>query len=444
MQVTPSSAASTDVSGTATLTGGTVNAQFASGSYLAKQYTILSATRRVRRHDIRQPDQHEPAGRIIRQPELQRQHCVSEPPGGTGRGSGLNQNQQNVANALNNFFNSGGTLPPNFVSVFGLTGGSLANALRQLDGEAATGAERAVIQLTNEFLELMLDPFVNGRGNVGGLGGGAIGFAPDEQASLPPDIALAYASIITRRRRSRVFEQRWTAWGTAYGGSNSANGNAAVGSNNVDRAAPSASPAAWIITSRRIRWPALRSPAPAPIGGSPMRWALAAATPSRPASMASAGSVRPMLPARWLSPITGSRPTASRWAISSPRTSPARAMARALEGGYRYAVLPAFGVTPYGALQAQDFHTPAYSETDVTGGGFGLTYAATNATDVRTELGARFDDPTLIYGKPLILFGRLAWAHDLGQQSCAQRSVPIAAGRAASRSTARRSRRTRR
>jgi len=25
------------------------------------------------------------------------------------------------------------------------------------------------------------------------------------------------------------------------------------------------------------------------------------------------------------------------------------------------------------ALQAQNFHTPSYSETDVTGGGFGLT-----------------------------------------------------------------------
>ena len=35
-----------------------------------------------------------------------------------------------------------------------------------------------------------------------------------------------------------------------------------------------------------------------------------------------------------------------------------------------------------------------------------------NATDVRSELGARFDDPTLLYGKPLILFGRVAWAHD--------------------------------
>ena len=27
------------------------------------------------------------------------------------------------------------------------------------------------------------------------------------------------------------------------------------------------------------------------------------------------------------------------------------------------------GITPYAALQAQDFHTPSYSETDLTGGG---------------------------------------------------------------------------
>jgi hypothetical protein len=96
---------------------------------------------------------------------------------GTIDTSGLNQNQQNVATWLNNFFNASGTLPPAFVNVFGLTGGALGNALTQLDDEAATGAERAVFELTNEFLELMLDPFVNGRANVGG-GGGAIGFAP--------------------------------------------------------------------------------------------------------------------------------------------------------------------------------------------------------------------------------------------------------------------------
>ena len=43
IQVTPAQAASTNVSGTATLTGATVQAHFAPGSYVAKQYTILTA-----------------------------------------------------------------------------------------------------------------------------------------------------------------------------------------------------------------------------------------------------------------------------------------------------------------------------------------------------------------------------------------------------------------
>jgi hypothetical protein len=83
-----------------------------------------------------------------------------------------------------------------------------------------------------------------------------------------------------------------------------------------------------------------------------------------------------------------------------------------LEGGYRVGVLPTLGVTPYGAVQFQDFHTPAYSESDVSGTGFGLSYATMNATDVRTEIGSRFDAPTLLAGRPLILRGRVAWAHD--------------------------------
>jgi outer membrane autotransporter protein len=85
------------------------------------------------------------------------------------------------------------------------------------------------------------------------------------------------------------------------------------------------------------------------------------------------------------------------------------------EAGYRYgmpAVSALFGVTPYAALQVQDFHTPSFSETDLTGGGMGLSFAAMNATDTRGELGARFDDLTTYNGMPLVLRGRLAWAHD--------------------------------
>ena len=61
-----------------------------------------------------------------------------------------------------------------------------------------------------------------------------------------------------------------------------------------------------------------------------------------------------------------------------------------IEAGYRIPVA-FWGLTPYAALQAQNFHTPTYSETNVSGGGFGLTYNALTATDTRSELGARFD-----------------------------------------------------
>ena len=42
----------------------------------------------------------------------------------------------------------------------------------------------------------------------------------------------------------------------------------------------------------------------------------------------------------------------------------------------------------------------------------GLAYNAANATDARSELGARFDNLTVWDGMPLVLRGRLAWAHD--------------------------------
>ena len=412
VQVTPSGASSANVSGTATLSGGTVNARFTSGSYLAKQYSILTAaaglggTTFASLANTNLPvgftDNLSYSGNAVFLNLTAALGALS-----TG---GLNANQQNVANALNNFFNSGGTLPPNFVGVFGLTGSSLANALTQLDGEAATGAERAVFQLTNEFLDLMLDPFVNGRGNAG-LGGSAIGFAPNQDASLPRDIALAYSSILNKAPPKPTFDQRWTAWGAAYGGGNSANGNALVGSSNVTaQTFGFAGGMDYHFTPDTLAGFAL--------AGAGTNWGLANALGGGRSDAFQAGAYG----ISWFGPayIAGALAFTNHWfttnrtALNDQLTANfvGQSYGARLEGGYRTMVLPALGVTPYAALQAQDFYTPAYSETDVTGGGFGLNYATMNATDVRSELGARFDDPTLLYGKPLILFGRAAWAHD--------------------------------
>jgi outer membrane autotransporter protein len=85
-----------------------------------------------------------------------------------------------------------------------------------------------------------------------------------------------------------------------------------------------------------------------------------------------------------------------------------------VEAGYRYAMFgnAMTGVAPYAAVQAQGFRTPAYTETDVTNGGFGLAFNAMKASDTRSELGSRFDDSMTLGGMPLLLRGRVAWAHD--------------------------------
>lgn len=61
----------------------------------------------------------------------------------------------------------------------------------------------------------------------------------------------------------------------------------------------------------------------------------------------------------------------------------------------------------------QYFRTPTYTETDLAGSGFGLTYQGRSAYDTRSELGARFDRAAMITpNSVLTLRGRAAWAHD--------------------------------
>lgn len=95
----------------------------------------------------------------------------------------------------------------------------------------------------------MLDPFVDGRDGIGAAGP-ALGFAPNRK-ELPEDIALAYAKVTkapVHQAAPVVFQQRWTAWGGAYGGYNKANGDPAVVGSMTSRRAQVASPPDWTIT----------------------------------------------------------------------------------------------------------------------------------------------------------------------------------------------------
>src|SRR5437660_1273260 len=172
IQVNPSTASSANVTtgGSATLAG-TVNAAFASGSYVTRNYTILSAAGGLSGTTFNTlTTSNLPAGftaslsytatdailnliATLGQPSAP--SGSSAPSGPSALACAFSINQCNVANSLNAFFNSGGALPPNFVTIFGLTGGNLANALTLLSGEAATGSQQVAFQLGNQFLGLI-------------------------------------------------------------------------------------------------------------------------------------------------------------------------------------------------------------------------------------------------------------------------------------------------
>ena len=406
VQVNPSTASIANVTGTASLNG-TVFASFAAGNYVTKKYDILHSaglggtTFSGVTSNL--------SGNFDTTLTYSSTDVFLNLTAGLGAGTALNVNEQNVASAIDHFFNSGGTLPAGFVNLFNLTGSNLANALTQLDGEDATGAEHGAFELTNEFLGLMLDPFVYGRGGPAS-GGAPLGFAPDQQASLPPDIALAYAGVLKAPPKP-VFDQRWTVWGASYGGSGTFNGDPAIGSTNVTANTYGfAAGADYHATPDTVLGFALAAAG--------TNWGLEQGLGTGRSDAFQAG----VYGTRYFGPaylgaafaFTNNWFTTNRAALGDELTArfQGQSYGERAEGGYRYAVAPAAGVTPYAAIQAQNFHTPTYSETDLTGGGFGLTYNAMTATDTRSELGARFDALTAWGAMPVQLRARVAWAHD--------------------------------
>ncbi len=407
----PTTSTFTTVTGSASLNG-TVQANFAPGSYGARQYTILTASGGVTgafaalnavnftgtvslSYDADDALLNVGPGYVI----------LPQPAGG-------NVNQRAVVTGINNAITAGDTIPADIQTWNGLSGPAYLNALTQTDGEDSTGAERGAFDLMNAFLGLMLDPFVDGRGGSGG--GSALGFAPDEQASLPPDIARAYAGALKAPPQQTTFDQRWSTWASAFGGSATTDGDPTAGSNNVTTSTYG------YAGGVDYRW----SPDTVlgfSLAGGGTNWNLAQGLGAGRSDAFLAGIYGVTHNGPWY--LGGALAFANNW-FTTNRTAmgdqltanfQGQSYSARLEGGYRFAVpmyRHFFGVTPYAAIQAQDFHTPAYSETDLSGGGLGLAYSAMNGTDTRSELGSRFDDLTALNGMPLILRAKVAWAHD--------------------------------
>jgi autotransporter-associated beta strand protein len=440
VQLNPTTAATANVSGTASLAG-TVGAIFAPGSYLTRSYTILTAAGgRTGTFDALAtrglPANFEPSlsytgntavlnlsahlvpeGPLIPLlplvpavpglPFPPDQPSASSPPLPT-----FTVNQLNVGRAIDSFFNNGGVLPPTFVPLFGLTGGNLTNALDQLSGEASTEEQKVAFQLTDQFLNLMLDPFVDGRNGVGGADHPPLGFAP-ERETVPSDVALAYASVLKAAPKAApLYQPQWTSWAGAYGGVNHTAGNPVViGSHDLSaRTVGVAGGFDYRLTPDTVVGFAL--------AGGGTGWSLTQGLGDGRSDAFQAGLYGAT---RWGPAYLAAAFAFTNHWMSTDRTASvdhltanfdAQSYGGRVEGGYRFAT-PNAGITPYAAIEPQSFHTPAYAETDAIPNGFALAFPSRDATDTRSELGSRFDRVLVLYPDAVLtLRARLAWAHD--------------------------------
>ena len=423
VQINPATASFANVTGTAALAGN-VLAAFAPGAYVQKQYDILHAAGGLSGTF---------AGAVSTTPGFATNLSYTNTDvflnlkAGLGLGGNLNINQQNVANTINNFFNNGGSLPPGFATLFGISGGNLANALTQLAGEAATGSQQVTFNAMGLFLGVLTDPFIAGRGTVPTPGSAARPFAEEDDygasayasngAKRTGSERDAYGMITKARPRPVSFDQRWSVWAAGYGGSQTTDGNANLGSNSTtSRLGGVAVGADYRFSPDTIAGFALAG------GGTSFN--LINGLGSGRSDLFQAGAfVRHTVGPAYISgalaygwqDITTNR-TVMVFGIDQLRAQfNANAFSGRLEGGYRFVTpwMGGVGITPYAAGQFTTFDLPAYAEQAVTGAStFGLAYGAKSVTDTRSELGLRTDKSYAMADGVFTLRGRVAWAHD--------------------------------
>jgi autotransporter-associated beta strand protein len=330
-----------------------------------------------------------------------------------GAKNNLNINQQNVANALSNFFNANGGIAAVFATL-------TPSGLSQAAGEIATGTQQATFNAMNLFIQLLTDPFVSGRGGSATAGGGATPYAEDESsmayaARKSSSARDALAKIPTKAEiaRNNLLDNRWSVWGSAFGGGANLSGNATVGSTSADvRAFGFAAGADYRISPVTLAGFAL--------AGGGTNFSLNGFGSGRSDMFQAGAFVRHTIGAAY---VTGALAYGGQQ-VTTDRTVTAAGFERLraqfdanawtgrIEGGRRYAT-PFIGITPYAAAQFTTISLPSYAEQVLAGAGnFALRYNAKDVTDTRTELGVRTDRSLAMPNGVLTLRGRLAWAHD--------------------------------
>ncbi|WP_244521455.1 autotransporter outer membrane beta-barrel domain-containing protein [Bradyrhizobium sp. DOA9] len=317
----------------------------------------------------------------------------------------LDINQKNVATTLQNFFNANGSLRAEFA-------GLGPNGLTQASGESATGSQQTTFNAMNLFLGLLTDVYNSGRSGMSG----AVPYADDASANAyaarRKDARDAFASI-HRKAPGATFEQRWDVWAAGYGGSQTTDGRAALGSNDTTSSVyGTAVGLDYRVSPSTMAGFALAGGGTSfGVGG--LGWGRSDLFQAGAFVRHTAGPayVTAALAYGWQDVTTNRIVTAAGFDQLRAQFN-TNAFSGRVEGGYRYA-MQWVGITPYAALQATMFSLPSYAESAVVGSNvFALNYAAKDVTSTRSELGLRADRSFAAAGGLMTLRGRLAWAHD--------------------------------
>lgn len=420
VELSPSAADRTNVTGSATLSGATVQAIFAGGSYVERQYTIVNATSNIVGTFTALTMSNLPAGfksslgYDVHNAYLNLVLDLTPTPSPTPLpiNSGLNGNQTNVANAASGYFSRGGAIPVVF--------GALTPAgLSMVAGEAATATQQASFDAMDLFMGLLTDPFSAGRRQE--LPGSAASYA--DQRAGHGALRDAYA-MMTKAPAHAPFGQRWNVWAAGFGGSQTTDGNAIVGSTTVtSRIYGTAVGADYWLSPQTVAGFAL--------AGGGTHFSLSQGLGSGSSDLFQAGAfVRHSAGAAYLTAAAayGWQDVTTDRTVDIAGLNQLRAHFNAntfsgrLEVGNRIAasLFGGIGLTPYAATQVTALQLPNYAEQVLAGGNaFALSYDGKVVSAPRSELGFRSDKSFVLTDAVLTLRARAAWAHNFNSERSA-------------------------
>jgi uncharacterized protein with beta-barrel porin domain len=406
-----------NVSGIANLAGG-VQLQVSNITFAPWQQTILSAAGGATNGGLT----------LLASPALQAQLVFPNATDVLVKSSGLNfalpglnANQTALGNALNATGQSGGLGGPIFNLLLNTTSiPGYGAALTQLSGETATGTQQTTFDAMNMFMGVMTDPFIAGRGDPVSAGGSPNAYASEGDASAyasdgrkRTDAARDAYAMFTKAPLANTYDPRWSVWAAGFGGAQSTDGNASLGSSNTT------SSIAGTVVGADYRFSPFTIAGFALVGGG-TSFSVANGGSGRSDLFQAGAFIRHDAGAAYITGALayGWQDVITNRAVGADQLRAefnANAFSGRVEGGYRFVApwVGGVGITPYAAGQFTTFDLPAYAESALAGtNAFALSYGAKSVTDPRSELGIRTDKSFAMPDGVLTLRGRLAWAHD--------------------------------